>query len=597
MAANLTGEKRILLQSVLTPSESICREPRVFFHETAEGGLDFDGYFNLFYIEKRKRYTSVMGLELSLQIKNVLAVTLMHDRNELQSYVIKDDHEELTEVTFSFPYEEYDKGVFWFRVRKADPEKEITVTGGFYGLVKSLWNVGIFVDICTYKREEYVIRNISNLISFFKSPRGKALKDHITVGIVDNGNTLKYNNDLGHLIGGTKNIQLYPNANTGGSGGFTRGMKEAIELRKKETLTHVLLMDDDASFDMDLFVRLYGMLVTLKEEYLDITIGGTICREDYSYILHAGGEWFENFEATNNLRNLDLRDFDNCTVSELTGTENEFKRYSGWWCCCYSLNVATKNNLPLPLFVHWDDIEYEVRNRKKGNPIVFLNGVGVWHRAFDSELRLSKDYYNYRNKLIHTVIHEPEKLDGYFKKILRKELTGTFINKRYLEMEYIYRGVRDFLRGKDWLYSLDQEAWHRKASDFAKKNLHYIALDEFDKYGFGNLKEEAKEYMENGISAEELLERRNRGKERISFIRKISLNGSLFPAKRGAVLIRTEDELWEKEYRYRKLLFLEKGKDRVIYVRQDLSKVFRMMHIYRQLRKLYRSGRGNGWNR
>ena len=46
-----------------------------------------------------------------------------------------------------------------------------------------------------------------------------------------------------------------------------------------------------------------------------------------------------------------------------------------------SLDVVTRDNLPIPLFLHHDDIEYGIRNQAHG--IAFLNGIGVWHKGFE----------------------------------------------------------------------------------------------------------------------------------------------------------------------------------------------------------------------
>ena len=51
----------IQLQSILMPSEEICRVSELYYHEK-NGQINFDGYFNLFYIEKRKAYTNIEKL-------------------------------------------------------------------------------------------------------------------------------------------------------------------------------------------------------------------------------------------------------------------------------------------------------------------------------------------------------------------------------------------------------------------------------------------------------------------------------------------------------------------------------------------------------
>ena len=42
------------LQNIRFPEPDICREEELYFHRNGEW-IDFNGYFNLFYIEKRKK--------------------------------------------------------------------------------------------------------------------------------------------------------------------------------------------------------------------------------------------------------------------------------------------------------------------------------------------------------------------------------------------------------------------------------------------------------------------------------------------------------------------------------------------------------------
>ena len=136
-------------------------------------------------------------------------------------------------------------------------------------------NIG--VNICTYKREQYVLRNMNTLSRWMKA--NEAFKTdnaqntgstpeasgHIHVFIIDNGKSLGDCKEFTDLIASTNNIEVIPNDNSGGAGGFSRGMIEAMNRREELSLTHLLMMDDDAVFDPDLFTRLYGFLSFLKK--------------------------------------------------------------------------------------------------------------------------------------------------------------------------------------------------------------------------------------------------------------------------------------------------------------------------------------------
>lgn len=77
--------------------------------------------------------------------------------------------------------------------------------------------------------------------------------------------------------------------------------------------------------------------------------------------------------------------------------------YNGWWFCCIPLAEHFRG-FPLPVFIHGDDIEYGLRFNKK---IMTMNGIGVWHDAFDNRKASSMEYYDMRNTLITCAIHHP----------------------------------------------------------------------------------------------------------------------------------------------------------------------------------------------
>ena len=65
----------------------------------------------------------------------------------------------------------------------------------------------------------------------------------------------------------------------------------------------------------------------------------------------------------------------------MTRADDTKNIYGAWWCCCYHMNAITKENLPLPIFVHHDDIQFGLKQMDRG--IVFLNGINVWHQGFE----------------------------------------------------------------------------------------------------------------------------------------------------------------------------------------------------------------------
>lgn len=569
----------IKLQSILLPTD-LCSEEKVYYHAHEDGiTVDFDGYFNLFYIEKRKRYTSIANLLLVLRLEGYKKIALMHDREELSSLEIDNPHE-ITEYRLQYPYTEYDNGVFWFRLTKESEKADTYIEGYYAGKTDQKRKAKVFIDICTYKREEYVCRNMKRLTSFLEREENREISENLHIVLIDNGQSLDSCQELQRLIGGYPQIEVIPNANTGGAGGFTRGMEEAIARKEKDGYTHVLLMDDDASFHTDLFVRLFGVLTTLKEDYKNLTIGGAMWREDYPFVQHAAGEWYEKMTSYCVNQTMDMRSFDLCTQKEMCTTENELHRFSGWWCCCYSLNIVRQDNLPLKqLFIHIDDIEYEKRNRLAGNPVAFFNGIGVWHKPFDSEFLGIKRYYNIRNGLIQTSLHEKDVSSFYIKKKLIKQIVGCGLGNRYMEMHLAYMGYKDFLKGPEWLETLDTEAHHKALIKYVRDYEKAHSISDLSDPRIAPVRKRVLELLEKEPTLDEVIEAGKRKNEKPGLIPMITLNGKIIPYRKHVVLITTVDTYLEKGYRYNRFLFIQRQPRKLVYVNTKITEILNMMKM------------------
>ncbi|MBQ9334422.1 MAG: glycosyltransferase family 2 protein [Lachnospiraceae bacterium] len=593
----------IRLQSVLLPTEGICEEQELYYHTLDEGrSEDYDGYFNLFYIEKRKRYTGLAGLRLNLRLQGYVSITLMHDRDEIMSYELGYPYE-LRDYSFDYPYEGYKDGVFWFRLvrsgvagdtgvaggeKRADDGHDTDSTGGgvqtsvageYVGIVDETRPVRVLVDICTYRRETYVLENMRRLTGYLSDERNRYIRDNIIVSLIDNGRTL---NEIPEITGITDEnpyIRVIENHNTGGSGGFTRGMEEAITLREREGLTHVLLMDDDATFEPDLYVRLYGLLATLRDEYADITVGGAIWRDDYPYIQHASGEWYERLSLRNTMPFLDMRSYEECTQEEMCSTAYEYRRYSGWWCCCYSLNTVRMDNLPMQFFVHGDDIEYEKRNRLNGNPVVFINGIGVWHRAFDSEFKGNKEYYDFRNFLILTAIHEPDLPKSYIRHKIGRMLLDRCFARQYAGMEWAYMGAMDYLKGPAWFETIDPEAHHQIVRQYMADQYRFVPLHDVEVSNMDELLARA-EQIGNGVQVSKLTGAGRARPGAVSAFIRCVRDGLGRPHKPGAAISTPDESFWEMDFRYRETCFYIPRERKAMVVRVRPGAVWRVMRMY-----------------
>ena len=568
------------LQSVLLPNPVICTEEELYFHRDGNR-VRFDGYFNLFYIEKRKKYTTLEQLTLDLELQGYSTIRIMHNSKVLENRFLTAGEKKT--YRFELPYEEVRDGVFWFELleREGIPETERFISGRYLGESSEKREVNLAVDICTFRREDYITRNMKSLIDFVSRKNRPEAAEHIHVFIVDNGKTLQNHAGMQALRADENArtcIDIIPNRNLGGAGGFTRGMLEAINQKEERKLTHILLMDDDAVFDPDVFLRIYGILAMLKEEYRDITIGGALWREDYPYIQQACGEYFEDFLVKNPHPFYDLRTYKNCTADFLCKGEEELPLYSGWWCCCYSMNVVTEENLPLPLFLHHDDITYGLRNMDKG--VLFMNGIGVWHKGFDLAYPGTNRYYDIRNPLITTALYAPEMKKTKILKQIWVVFTTLLMEYRYAEAMMALWGLEDFCKGPKWLYEKDAEKLHAEMRCFWKAEfpmLDYKKLPE----QYVEIKAQIAENRQK-FDIEDIIRGNTSGKtdsKMKRLLKMLTFNGWILPAVDEPIALSVLDSPF-KAYRRETVVHYELGSGNCHISKRDPKMASWMVKLY-----------------
>ena len=466
---------RIQLQTILHPENDVCNVQELYYHQSS-GQREYDGYFNLFYIEKWLKYTNYKEYYLELELKGYKQLIVYHDDDVTGSYSLEPETKK--KYCFRLPSDQYAAGVFWFSLVEADTVGEKWVSGSVTGELEdeAVRPVKIGIDICTFRREEYVRKTLEKLQKRIFSQEDLQVSSKIEVYIVDNARTLKDHEKIQLLVQQmSEKVHIIGNKNAGGSGGFTRGMMEVLGKKAEKKFTHVLLMDDDAVTEPDTLVRLYGFLSGLKDEWKTMTVGGTLLQLERPERLFCAGEWWKDgYTVSGSCSDLDLRTRKNAASRGLTAAENEFALYSGWWCCCYSLDVVTPDNLPMPFFIHQDDIEYGMRNHEHG--ITFLNGVCVWHRDVEMSMPGSNIYYDVRNTLVHMALRKTGK-KAALKCVIRR-FVGSIRRLRYKDVQLVCLGMEHFFEGSQFFYRNDPEQLHKKIMGMAEKSMTWEKLSE-----------------------------------------------------------------------------------------------------------------------
>lgn len=540
-----------------------------FFFEK-DGRVFSDTYFNSVSIDKWVKYTKLNNLSVTLCLKGHFEIKLIY-KKKIHEKIYEDIVSEAffyeteeTEITFLFPKGE---GMACFSLRSLENNGEFS--GGYYSTdidETDLNDVKIGIGICTFRREVFIENNIKILNDFFLKNVDCELNGKLEIFISDNGKTLNKTQLE------TKYIHIVKNKNTGGAGGFTRDLIEMmVSNRNGNNITHALLMDDDITIAPESILKTYRLLRLLKKEYKSAFIGGAMLRNDARYIqVESGASW--NAGKLISLKcGLDMKTCDACLYNEV----EEYREFNAWWYCCFPMDVVREDNLPLPIFIRGDDVEYGLRNMKN---LILMNGICVWHEPFENKYSSFLSYYILRNQLIDNAFHFPD----YGKKDIIKQLFDSVAHElayyRYKNVDLIIRGTTDFLKGVDFFLNTDGESLHQEIMAFGYKAK---SLEELDVHFSYPLYEYSLSERDNGIKRA---------------IRFITLNGYLLPTKRN-VIASMANIRPVNAYRAKKILHYDVSSRRGFVTKRSGKKliiaVCKLMKVYILLTVKYNQAKHN----
>lgn len=452
--------EKILLHKIILPKDAaedevqelIFRGKRPEWDEQKQGYIieggscDLSTYYNAFSLMKWMRYTIADRFYLELKMMGSFRI-------ELYGYGIK-GKKIIKKRLFSEDYELKRKNVIEIEIPKSrfnivsfvvlPKEDTVIYGGGYYGEAESgfVKEPSIHIITTTYKKESYIEKNSAGLNELIFSD--ERLAPHFRWLIVDNGNSEElesFENDK---------IRVVHNPNTGGSGGFARGMIEVNHYEEKPT--HIILTDDDIEFIPGSFERVYALLSIIKDEYKENLIAGGMLRLDKPYVQiedvghMASNGFLGGIKGPKDMRFLS-RVISNEDFVPYTPTQ-----YSAWWFCCIPMSVATPDNLPMPFFIRDDDVDFSVRNHLG---VMTMNGIAVRHERFYDRFSGVNEYYlGLRNELILHALHDEfNDYDIFYlaKDVLKREL----YKYNYKNAEMVMRAIEDYLKGPEFLKSVN----------------------------------------------------------------------------------------------------------------------------------------------
>ncbi|RDI18688.1 glycosyltransferase [Lentzea flaviverrucosa] len=412
--------------------------------------VSFSTYFNAFPASYWKRWTTVDEVVLRMAVRGTGRVDVYRSRPSgdiihIEGQYVR-DAAEWTDVEFTVslkPFE--DGGWIWFDVFTDDAPLEIR---------EAAWTVREPLPVQTVAIGMTTMRPVDAVIALRALGQDKAVLDVLCKVFVADQGAVKVRDTEGFaeaaaLLG--DKLQVIEQDNLGGSGGFTRGMFEAIENTDAD---QIMLMDDDIRLEPDAVLRSNAFARAAAQP---VIVGSHMLNLYSRARLHSFAEIVDlntcfwraapGAVTDHNFATDSLRD-----TKELHPRVNA--TYNGWWMCLFPREVVRRSGYPLPLFIKWDDAEYSLRALEHGFPTVSLPGSAVWHMPW-TDKNDSTDwqaYFHTRNRLILAALHSPYDVKNGIVKHGLKLTLRHLLSMEYSTVMLQQKAIEDFLAGPSLLF-------------------------------------------------------------------------------------------------------------------------------------------------
>ena len=428
------------------------------------GTISTNAYFNSFYEKFYAKYTDLDLVYYSLSLEGSFQISVYREvggGNRESVYAEKFEQCQLSDpVKVALPSLSSTKklGRIYFEILCLS-EQGLFKEGAVATEQIPKRKVALGIISCTFKKESYIKKTVSVLL------QDRLLKDkELKLFVVDNGRTLS------HEDFADSRVQLIANRNLGGSGGFTRGLVEALQAK---TYSHFLLMDDDIELDSESIYRLFSLYEYAK---VDIAVAGGMLDGYKKHVLHEAGalygkvpdaSGFQPFFVTALNPDLDLQN--PASLNQLL--QEEDIDYGAFWFFAFSKEVVEKIGLLLPIFIKIDDIEFCLRIKEQcESKIVAFPSIAVWHDPWYSKPPIGWDsYYIHRNYLITHAIHDSLKYVDAVKQTT-KCLVLALLFFEYNSAELVIKAFEDYMRGPEFIKSADPEVLHANVVKLSKSS-------------------------------------------------------------------------------------------------------------------------------
>ena len=440
------------LQRLIIPALDVCPEVEMYLRLSGPATLDVedrqvllrqggvvrtDTFFGVFSLGRWGKESTVERIGLTLDISGSFTLeALVTDLDGRERCVDRRQVDSETRQVAVPDLAELGEGLLWFRMTCESAEGrvrafEITTDD------EPARDVHLGVAITTFNRMPYVAANVARLAQLFKAHPDTA--EDVSVLIVDNARNLEL-----PLRGGVP-VEIVPNPNLGGAGGFARGLWEH---RRRGQATHVLFMDDDIAFEPEVIARTVSYLRFATDP--ETCVAGSMMRMDRPFVQFEAGADLDPtarnlWEARGRQQNLLY------TEVLLNNERLEPFDYGAWWF--YAFPLTTTDDYPPPLFVRGDDVYWGLRHARGKS--VAINGIGVWHADFDHKNGPTSVFYENRNVPILTALAYPDYTAAELRKRVVELALRSVFSFRYDSAQAALDGVEAFLDGPQALMAAD----------------------------------------------------------------------------------------------------------------------------------------------
>jgi hypothetical protein len=465
------------LQQVIFPEQNICTETALYFHLDGIAGYRestgsihlepgavalFDTYFNALSIGKWHESCTLDGLFLGLEGQGRVELKVFHaipERSwellccEVISFARGAEH--LADL--SHYWRNATRGVIYFEVKAL--ARSVIEKSRFMTRAPQQPLPKLAISITTFKREAEVEQTVRRLVDFLD---GYEHGDLVHVQVIDNGSSA--------VIPKNARVSYIANRNLGGAGGFARGLIEA----EASGHTHVLFMDDDASFHMENLRRTHAFLALARDPAT--ALAGAMINNTHKWAMWENGAIFDR-SCRPQFCGLDLRHRQSVLDLEyISARESRPNFYGGWWY--FAFPIAHVTHHPFPFFVRGDDVSFSLAN---GFRIVTLNGLVSFQDDFTEKESPQTLYLDLRGHLLHHMQFDAIDIGRVgCAKVALRFIMRSLVRFHYETAEAQLLSWQDVMRGPGFFETNADMAERRSAVKALTKNETWVPVAGLD---------------------------------------------------------------------------------------------------------------------